>query len=102
MQATQCFQVRLCTLNDISQLETLIPLSVRELQAEHYSSEQMTGALGTVFGVDTQLIRDGTYYVAEFESRVVGCGGWSKRKTLFGSDQGKSGADAELDPKLDA
>jgi GNAT superfamily N-acetyltransferase len=62
----------------------------------------MDGALGSVFGVDTQLIRDGTYFVAEAESVVVGCGGWSRRKTLFGSDSAKHGEDLLLDPRRDA
>jgi predicted N-acetyltransferase YhbS len=83
-------------------IEALIPLSVRSLQAEHYSREQMEGALGTVFGVDTQLIRDGTYFVAEAGGEIVGCGGWSRRKTLFGSDRAKAGEDPQLDPKHDA
>lgn len=96
------FHIRLCTLQDVPELEVLIPLSVRTLQARHYSAEQMEGAIGPVFGVDTQLIRDGTYYVAEDGGRVVGCGGWSRRKTLFGGDRGKVGTDVELDPKLDA
>jgi N-acetylglutamate synthase-like GNAT family acetyltransferase len=58
--------------------------------------------LGTIFGVDTQLIRDGTYFIAEAEGQVVGCGGWSRRETLFGGDRGKSGLDELLDPHRDA
>lgn len=94
--------VRLCTLADVPAIEALIPLSVRTLQSRDYSQEQMDGALGTVFGVDTQLIRDGTYFVAEVASEIVGCGGWSRRKTLFGSDRGKTGEDLELDPRTEA
>jgi N-acetylglutamate synthase-like GNAT family acetyltransferase len=82
---------------DIPALEALIPLSVRGLQAAHYSTAQMGAALGPVFGVDRQLIRDGTYFVVEAADRVVGCGGWSKRKTLYGG----AGEDAELNPQLD-
>jgi N-acetylglutamate synthase-like GNAT family acetyltransferase len=88
--------------SDIPALEELIPLSVRGLQAAYYSAAQMEAAIGPVFGVDRQLIRDGTYFVVEDEGRIVGCGGWSKRKTLYGGDRGRIGEDEELDPKQDA
>lgn len=61
----------------------------------------MEGALGTVFAVDSQLIRDGTYFVAEAEGDVVACGGWSQRKTLFGGDHAKTEEDRLLDPQSD-
>src|SRR5690349_1287482 len=96
------FTIRVCTLADVPALEELIPLSVHRLQAEHYSAEQMSGALGTVFGVDTQLIADQTYFVAEAEGIIIGAGGWSKRQTLFGADKGKSGIDRELNPRMEA
>jgi GNAT superfamily N-acetyltransferase len=83
-------------------LEKLIPLSVHGLQAAHYSPAQMDAALGPVFGVDRQLIRDGTYFVVEDAGAIVGCGGWSKRKTLYGGDRDRAGEDAELNPQLDA
>ena len=60
------------------------------MPAGYYSSEQIEGALGTVFGVDSQLIQDQTYFVAENNHQIVGCGGWSKRKTLYGGDSGKN------------
>ena len=91
----------LATNADIPALETLIPLSVRALQSAHYSPAQMEAALGPVFGVDRQLIRDGTYFVVENMGQVLGCGGWSKRKTLYGSDRDRAGEDAELNPQLD-
>jgi GNAT superfamily N-acetyltransferase len=87
---------------DIPSLQILIPLSVRTLQATHYSSAQIEAALGPVFGVDRQLIRDGTYFVAEAENQIAGCGGWSFRKALFGGDRDRPGEDALLDRKLDA
>ena len=87
---------------DIPALEKLIPLSVQTLQARFYSPAQMEAALGRVFGVDRQLIRDGTYFVVERNSQIVGCGGWSKRHSLFGSDRERTGHDAELDPQRDA
>ena len=92
---------RLATGADIPELELLIPLSVRSLQAAHYSAAQMEAALGPVFGVDRQLIRDGTYFVVEDAGRIIGCGGWSKRKTLYGGDRNRAGEDAELNPQMD-
>jgi N-acetylglutamate synthase-like GNAT family acetyltransferase len=83
-------------------LEALIPLSVRSLQAPYYSRAQMDAALGPVFGVDRQLIRDETYYVAEQNSAIVGCGGWSRRRSLYGSDSGRAGADELLEPEQEA
>jgi len=94
--------IRPATLEDIPVLEVLIAQSVRTLQAGYYTTAQMEGALGTVFGVDTQLIRDGTYFVAEVESATVACGGWSRRKTLFGGDHVAHKDDSWLDPSQDA
>ena len=90
---------------DIPVLQALIGASVRELQARDYTPLQRELALQLVFGVDTQLISDGTYLVAETlvgdEPVVVGCGGWSKRKTLFGGDHCIGREDALLDPERD-
>jgi GNAT superfamily N-acetyltransferase len=61
----------------------------------------MDAAIGPIFGVDRQLIRDGTYFVVESDKRIVGCGGWSRRKSLFGSDTIRTGEDVSLDPKVD-
>jgi len=86
----------------VSALEALIPLSVRTLQAPYYSPAQMDAALGPVFGVDRQLIRDGTYFVAERDGAIVGCGGWSRRRSLYGADCGREREDGPLDPQRDA
>jgi GNAT superfamily N-acetyltransferase len=99
--------LRLATPEDIPGLEKLIAASVRVLQRGDYSEAQREGALGTVFGVDTQLIADGTYYVAIVRNAdgrevLVGCGGWSKRKTLFGGDHGPNRVSELLDPATDA
>jgi hypothetical protein len=94
--------LRLARELDIPALEILIPLSVRTLQAAHYSAAQMEAALGPVFGVDRQIIRDGTYFAMEQQGRIVGCGGWSFRKTLFGGDRDRPGEETRLDPKRDA
>ena len=92
---------RLASEQDIPALEILIPLSVRSLQAAHYSPAQMEAALGPVFGVDRQLIADRTYFVTEHEARITGCGGWSRRKSLFGGDSARPGQDTALDPERD-
>jgi len=103
--------------DDVPALRELIEASVRGLQTEDYTPAQIEGALKTVFGVDSQLIADGTYIVAEAplgqkgsrpctdaqaEWMIVGCGGWSKRKTLYGSDHWIGREDALLDPQGDA
>ena len=94
--------LRLACDGDIPALEALIKRSVRELQAADYSAEQMDGALGSVFGVDRQLIRDQTYFVVEKDGALIACGGWSKRESLFGSDAARAAEDALLDPLPDA
>jgi GNAT superfamily N-acetyltransferase len=100
-------RIRLAVPEDVPVLQELIDASVRGLQAEDYTPAQIEAALKTVYGVDSQLIADGTYFVAEAEasegaeSEIVGCGGWSKRKTLFGGDHWTGRHDALLDPKQD-
>lgn len=95
--------LRVATRDDVPALRELINRSVRTLQAPDYSPEQIAGALGTVFGVDSQLIADETYFVMEADDgRLAGCGGWSKRKTLFGSDQAAVREPDLLDPQTDA
>jgi predicted N-acetyltransferase YhbS len=94
--------IRPATKEDIPVIQELIRKSVGVLSMQYYSDQQIASALTHVFGVDTQLIEDGTYFVAEVEDRLAGSGGWSKRKTLFGGDQSKSDkVDALLDPKTD-
>src|SRR5260370_6563078 len=109
--------IRLATFEDIPVLRELIAASVRGLQAEDYTPAQIEGALKTVFGVDSQLISDGTYLLAEIgpeaaeraeprtgasNGMIVGCGGWSQRKTLYGADHWAKREDALLDPLRDA
>jgi len=98
------FTLRLATEGDIPNLHALIEASVRGLQANDYTPAQIEGALGTVLGVDTQLITDRTYFVAESFDRMclAGCGGWSKRKTLFGADHGPGREPELLNPATDA
>ena len=78
-------ELRLATEEDIEALRELIPTSVRALSQGYYTPAQIESALKYVFGVDTQLINDGTYIVAEIGGEMVGAGGWSKRMTLYGA-----------------
>jgi GNAT superfamily N-acetyltransferase len=94
--------LRLAASDDVPALRALIDASVRGLQGADYSATEIDGALSTVYGVDSQLIADRTYYVVNDGAAIVGCGGWSKRRTLFGGDQYAGRADAMLDPARDA
>ena len=94
--------IRSATHGDIPALDRLIPPSARVLSRAYYSERQIQAAIRYVFGVDSQLIADGTYYVAVDEDEIVGCGGWSWRRTLYGGDQRPMGAGALLDPAVDA
>ena len=96
------FTIRLAATADIPALQKLIAASVRGLSEGYYSAKQVDSSIKYIFGVDTQLLADGTYYVIEADNTIVACGGWSKRKTLYGGDQHKSVADPLLDPKTDA
>jgi len=102
------FYLRLATEDDIPALHALIEASVRGLQANDYSPKQIEGALGSVLGLDTQLIRDRTYFLAETLNQSskrrspAACGGWSRRKTLFGADAGPGREPELLDPAIDA
>jgi N-acetylglutamate synthase-like GNAT family acetyltransferase len=83
---------------DIPALQALIARSARELSRSEYRPGQVEGALQGAFGVDTQLLEDETYFVAEEDGRIVGCGGWSYRSTLFGGDAGTERDSSRLDP----
>jgi len=100
------FSLRLATSADIPALHSLIEASVRGLQKNDYTLEQIDGALGTVLGLDTQLVADKTYFVAEAKAAcariIVGCGGWRNRKTLFGSDHAPVREPEFLNPATDA
>ena len=70
------YAIRVATLRDVPALEQLIAHSARELSRQDYSEQQVEAALGNAFGVDTELIRDSTYFVVEDEGEIVACGGW--------------------------
>ena len=92
------FDLRPATAGDVPALRVLIAASVRGLSAGYYTPQQAESALVHVFGPDTQLIADGTYYVVEAEGALIAAGGWSRRRTLYGGDQTKSAEDPALDP----
>jgi N-acetylglutamate synthase-like GNAT family acetyltransferase len=109
------FTIRKATPLDVPVLQSLIDRSVRGLQVEDYSPTQIDSALASVYGVDSQLIADGTYFVVETtagtssvsesdrrQPAIVGCGGWSQRKTLYGGDHWTGREDSMLDPQTDA
>jgi GNAT superfamily N-acetyltransferase len=104
----QAFAIRPAVAADIPVLRELIDASVRRLQSGDYTPEQIDSALRTVFGVDSQLIDDGTYLLIQTarsdsgkDPVIVACGGWSKRKTLYGGDRWRDRQDALLDPATD-
>ena len=94
--------LRPARLSEVEALNLLLRESVLGLSSEDYSPEQLESALQHLFGIDTRLIEDGTYYVVEEEGRPVACGGWSRRRTLFGGDQYADRSDEQLDPRTEA
>jgi GNAT superfamily N-acetyltransferase len=90
--------IRLATPQDVPSLRELIPVSARALSRGFYTDAETESAIRHVFGPDSRLIADGTYFVAEEDGVLAGCGGWSRRRTLYGGDQTKSGEEALLDP----
>jgi GNAT superfamily N-acetyltransferase len=94
--------LRVARIGDVHQVRELIAESVRGLARNDYSPEQIEAALGTAWGVDTRLIADGTYFAVEAQDQLVACGGWSKRRALFGADALAGGEPQLLDPSREA
>lgn len=96
------FSHRIATLADLDTLHTLMARSIAQLQSDFLTPEQVA-ASDKVMGLDTQLVRDGTYFMIESGNRVAGCGGWSFRATLYGGDDSVVAREpARLDPAIDA
>ena len=95
------YTIRKARLDDRDGIQQLIAASARGLSQADYSKEQIESAITSVFGVDTALIEDGTYFVAEHDGELIGCGGWSKRRTLFGGDQFATRDSSQLDPETE-
>jgi GNAT superfamily N-acetyltransferase len=91
--------LRPATPADIPALQALIATSARGLSRSCYTPAQIEAAIAHVFGVDTQLVADGTYFVIDApDGSPAAAGGWSARRTLFGGDQMKGDTDPRLDP----
>lgn len=104
--STDAYSIRLATQADVSALEALVETSVRGLGPSQYSARQIELSLQHLFGIDTCLIDDGTYYVVETQNsanglQIAGCGGWSLRKTPFGGDQAEAQDSERRDPATD-
>ena len=95
------FTHRLATVDDVALLRPLMNAAIGELLKPFLSQEQVAASFA-VMGLDTQLIADQTYFVIESERRIAGCGGWSRRATLFGGDHSAGRNAALLDPAKDA
>jgi GNAT superfamily N-acetyltransferase len=93
--------VRKATLGDREAIAELIATSTRQLSRDHYGDAQIEAALASVFGVDSDLIDDETYFVADKDGMLIGCGGWSKRKKLYGGDRFTNRTAEYLDPAID-
>lgn len=99
----QSFVVRAARHDEIPALEKLIARSARGLGPGYYSERETEAAITHVFGVDSDLVDDGTYLVAEDrDGTLLGCGGWSRRKTLFGGNNFAARESGFLDPAQDA
>ena len=101
MAAPSKLELRQALEADLASLTRLMALSIDRLQSAFLPTEAVA-ASHAVMGLDTQLIADGTYFVVELEGRVAGCGGWSRRATLFGGDHSAGRDAALLDPSRDA
>jgi GNAT superfamily N-acetyltransferase len=90
--------IRLATRDDIPALDALIEQSARELSRGYYTDTETESAIRYVFGVDSTLVDDGTYFVASLDGVLAGCGGWSRRNAMYGGDQRPVGSSSFLDP----
>jgi GNAT superfamily N-acetyltransferase len=98
MPADPSFSYRVATPEDLPGLERLMEVSIRHFIGQHLDAAGVEASFD-IMGVDTQLIADETYFVVECQNRIAGCGGWSRRATLFGGDH-STGRDARLlDPE---
>ena len=93
--------IRQASPADVSAMQALVERSVMRLMEPDYSFEQRRLSIGPLFGIDTQIIEDGTYYAVEADGKLVGCGGWSFRRTLFGGDGIQDRDNARADPRTD-
>ncbi len=102
MSRTTEYVLRRAQRSDVDALRALIDASVRGLSVGYYTPAEIDASLIHVFGVDTRVIDDGTYFVIERDGAIAASGGWSARRTLYGGDQMKIDDDPRLDPAIDA
>jgi len=91
---------RLAVRADIPDLTALMDAAIAELQRAYLDDDQIESSRA-IMGIDTQLIDDGTYFVVEADGALAGCGGWSRRATLYGGNQAPGRNSALLDPSVD-
>jgi GNAT superfamily N-acetyltransferase len=94
------FAHRLATMADLDELTALMAMAIRRLVGAYLDAARVEASF-EIMGVDTQLIEDGTYFAIECEGRIVGCGGWSRRATLFGGDHSGNRDTRLLDPAVE-
>jgi GNAT superfamily N-acetyltransferase len=93
--------LRIARVDDIPRLEPLVERAIEVLQRGYLDQGQIA-ASRAIMGIDRQLIDDGTYYVVDCDGAIAGCGGWSRRATLYGGDHSAGRDSALLDPTTDA
>ncbi|HEX4568151.1 MAG TPA: GNAT family N-acetyltransferase, partial [Vicinamibacterales bacterium] len=93
--------LRIAAVHDLTALEALMNAAIGELQTA-FLDERQIAASRAIMGLDTQLVEDGTYFVVESNGELAGCGGWSRRTTLYGGDRTPGRSPALLDPEIDA
>jgi len=99
---TTTAELRPATLDDVAAIGGLVEASIRGFGSEFYDGDQLTSSLKHLFGIDRQLVDDGTYYVIERGGEIVAAGGWSFRRTTYGGDQFAATRDAsKRDPRLE-
>ena len=98
MSASADFSHRLAVMADLPALKVLMTAAIRRLVGAYLDPARVEASF-EIMGVDTQLIEDGTYFAIEHRGRIVGCGGWSRRATLFGGDHFAKRDGRLLDPQ---
>ena len=93
------FTFRKANFKDIDELEQLIQISAKSINSSYYTESEINAALGNAWTVDKQLISDGTYWTVEHQNgKIIGCGGWSKQRLLFGKSESLNLLESELNP----
>ncbi|MER8972014.1 GNAT family N-acetyltransferase [Mesorhizobium sp. M0800] len=99
--ASEDFRHRIARREDLASMIALMDAAISELQKPFLDDDQIRSSRA-IMGLDTQLVDDGTYFVVEHDGVLAGCGGWSRRTTMYGGDQSPGRNAALLDPATDA